>query len=230
MKLYAILFFLLLGFSNLYAADEQVLSDWLYYLSSTDDLNQPYFLYSPKNDEELKYIESFNNSPFNPPQGNFIQFIRLTDSAIELSKMLLEPNYIDLITRDKIYAINTNLVAFDSIANILLRRRPIVNSFKWDKEKYPYPYRPDLCSAGTFSWDYLGLIQFRLILLLSASNDIRFEKQAEDLLKYIKAPISRDVDLVKMRSSEAKFLYTSKTEYFLPLAIEAYLKLCQERQ
>jgi hypothetical protein len=124
------------------------------------------------------------------------------------------------------------LLPRELVAAVLNRRLPIINTYKFDKEKlHGFVVNPKYyCSATAHNHeDYLGVVQLAMIHFLIIQNDLRFEKEACEFMDYIYAPIPDVLDRSKMADRDARLCYSSTpggTKVFLPYYLERYINLC----
>jgi len=197
-KLAAYLVFILVIFcSPSFAGDySDVMIYWLKAVGNgIEDIKQPvfYYVWFLRN-EHWDYINTFEEYK-KPSKYGFTNFLRLTDyldSSMGEAIVKHKVNH----TKDGVKYLDTKLLPQDLIANVLNRRKAIVNNFEYDKSKFadldkskykfelytPYIYCKSSMSGPT---GYLGVVLERLIILLCLSEDLRFEKEISDLLHYI---------------------------------------------
>lgn len=124
------------------------------------------------------------------------------------------------------------LLSQELVAAVLNRRLPIINTYKFDKEKlHSFVVNPRYycCATAHNHEDYLGVVQLAMIHFLITQNDLRFEKEACEFMDYIYAPIPEILDRSKMADRDARLCYSSTpggTKVFLPYYLERYINLC----
>ncbi|MEW6711086.1 MAG: hypothetical protein AB1403_14760, partial [Candidatus Riflebacteria bacterium] len=124
------------------------------------------------------------------------------------------------------------LLPRELVAGILNRRLPIINTYKFAKEKlHSFVVNPKYYCSGTAHnhKDYLGVVQLAMIHFLINQNDLRFEKEACEFMDYLHAPIPDVLDRSKMADRDARRCYSSTpggTRVFLPYYLERYINLC----
>lgn len=182
------------------------------------DLNQPFFPFLRSHEYALSFPEMKNPSP-----EHFLSFLRATNETFDC--WAKASGNTTASSRDLTF--DTKIVERKSIAGVLMRRIPIINNFDYDKSKYEDEDPKYICWETPGShYDYLGLIQIRLLIMLFSSKDYRFQEEAEELLGYITHPPDPQQRYEK-KDQEAFFCYTGNSRRELPNFLKAYIAACK---
>lgn len=220
---FALLFLLANANPSFSSSAEETIAFWLKKVGSgLRDLQQPFF---PSPEVSPAYVYSFPEMRLSEKE-NFAAFLSATDNTMRFW----------FVASGDSTPVNCPL-PFDSrglnrdvIAAVLNRRTPLINSFDFDKTKYNGDNPRYICrSTLGSSYDYLGYIQIRLIIILFVSNDFRFKNEAEGLLSYIRKPPKSENWLEHMEDF-AFLCYTSDSRTDLPLFLKTYIKACSKSQ
>lgn len=118
------------------------------------------------------------------------------------------------------------------VTAVINRRLPIINTYKFDKEKlHSRVVNPKYyCHATLHNHiDYLGAVQLAMIHFLINQNDLRFEKEACEFMDYFYSDIPETLDTRKMADRDARLCYSytpGGTASFLPHYVRMYINLC----
>ncbi len=205
--------------------ENDVITYWLSKIADgVYDLHQPMF--PPSKNSNSEYVKSFPQLE-TAPKEHFLSFVRETrfaDNCWELADGARIPE-----SRRIHY--DTKIVDIDIVSKILSRKTPIINTFEYDKEQYRGRDPKYICHAYqgvAGSFDYLGLVQMRLVIMLLTSGDYRFCREAEDLRNYIETPFSRDIDVWSLRDKEAKLHYGTGVLAIFPSLLSEYISQCHK--